>query len=72
MQAGVQYDTGEVHGKRRRGRPKTSYSGNIAKWMGGNMKTIMRYICRQLVRGAARAADHHSWWGPGKEEDMCV
>ena len=35
----------EVHGKRRCGRPKsnmTSHSGNIKKWMGGNVKGIMR------------------------------
>ena len=26
---------GKVHGKRRRGRPKTGYRGNIAKWIHG-------------------------------------
>ena len=33
---------GKVQGKRRRGRPMTPYSGNIAKWVGGNLEPITR------------------------------
>ena len=44
MRAGEVSDTGEMHGKRRRGTPKTSYSGNVAKWMGGSMEEIMRNL----------------------------
>ena len=55
----------KVSGKRRRGRPKTSYSSNITKWISGNMERIMRETqdragWRRLIRCAARAADHHS------------
>ena len=56
---------GKVSGKRRRGRPKTSYSSNITKWMTGSMERITRDTrdraeSRRLIRCAARAADHHS------------
>ena len=30
----------KVFGKRQCGRPKTSHSGNIAKWMGGYIETV--------------------------------
>ena len=51
---------GKVNRKRRRGRPKQSYSGNIAKWTGGSIiEQIMRDSRdrprrRKLVRGAVR------------------
>ena len=56
---------GKVSEKRRRGRPKTSYSSNITKWMCESMERITRDSrdragWRRLVRCAARAADHHS------------
>ena len=57
-------DPGEMSGKRRRGRPETSYSSNITKWMSESMERITRdtrtgsrWMERRLVRGAARAAD---------------
>ena len=58
---------GKVSGKQRRGRPKTSYSSNITKWMTESMERITRITrdraeWRRLVRCAARAANHHSWW----------
>ena len=56
---------GKVSGKRKRGRPKTSYSSNITKWMSESMERITRETRDRdgwirLVRCAARAADHHS------------
>ena len=56
---------GKVSRKRRRGRPKTSHSSNITKWMSENMDRITRETqdragWRRLVRRAARTADHHS------------
>ena len=58
---------GKVSGKRRHGRPKTSYSSNITKWTPESTKRITRETrdrsgWRRLIRCAARAADHHSWW----------
>ena len=58
---------GKVSGKRRRGRPKTSYSSNITKWTSVNTERITRETRDRagwikLIRCAARAADHHSWW----------
>ena len=58
---------GKVSGKRRRGRPKTSYSSNITKWTSESTERITRETrdrtgWRRLIRYAARAADHHSWW----------
>ncbi len=58
---------GKANGKQRRGRPKTSYSSNITKWTSESMErntreTQDRAGWRRLVRCAARAADHHSWW----------
>ena len=58
---------GKVSGKRRRGRPKTSYSSNITKWTSVSTERITRETrdragWRRLIRCAARAADHHSWW----------
>ena len=55
---------GKVSGKRRRGRPKTSYSSNITKWTSVSTERITRETrdhagWRRLVRWAA---DHHSWW----------
>ena len=49
---------------------------NLTKWMGGSMEEIIqgsrdRAIWRRSVRGAARAADHHSGlMGPRKTENM--
>ncbi len=56
---------GKVSGKRRRGRPKTSYSSNITKSTSVSTERITRETrdragWRRLVRCAARAADHHS------------
>ena len=56
---------GKVSGKRRRGRPKTSYSSNITKWTSVSTERITRETrdragWRRLIRCAARAADHHS------------
>ena len=56
---------GKVSGKRRRGRPKTSYSSNITKWTSVGTERITRETrdragWRRLIRCAARAADHHS------------
>ena len=56
---------GKVNGKRRRGRPKTSYSSNITKWTYESTERITRETqhragLRILVRCAAGAADHHS------------
>ena len=56
---------GKVSGKRRRGRPKMSYSSDITKWMNESMERITRDTrdrdeWRRLIRCAARAADHHS------------
>ena len=53
-----------MSGKQRRGRPNTSYSDNIANWLGGSMDEVTRdsrdhAMWRKLVRGAARAVDHH-------------
>ena len=48
---------------------------NITKWMGGSMEEIIqgsgdRATWRRSVRGAARAADHHSGlMGPRKTEN---
>ena len=58
---------GKVSGKRRRGRPNTSYSSNITKWTSVSTERITRETrdragWRKLIRCAARAADHHSWW----------
>ena len=58
---------GKVSGKRRRGRPKTSYSSNITKWTSVSTERITRETrdragWRRLIRCAARAADHHSCW----------
>ena len=57
----------KVLGKRRGGIPTsniimTPRSGNIAKWMGENMKEITRdcAIMGELLRGAAWAAGRHS------------
>ena len=54
---------GKAPGKRRRGRPRTSYSNNITKWMGRTMSEVTRETqdrgrWRGLVRVATRAADH--------------
>ena len=35
-------DQEEVSGKRRRGRPHTSYHSNITKWMSGSVERITR------------------------------
>ena len=56
---------GKVSGKRRRGRPKTSYRSNITKWTSVSTERITRETrdragWRRLIRCAARAADHHS------------
>ena len=56
---------GRVSVKRRRRRPKTSYSSNITKWMSESMERITRDSrdragWRRLVRCAAQVADHHS------------
>ena len=56
---------GKVSGKRRRGRPKTSYSSIITKWSTESMERITsdtrdRDEWRRLIRCAARVADHHS------------
>ena len=56
---------GKVSGKRRRGRPNTSSSSNITKWINESMERITRDTrdrdeWRTLIRCAARAADHHS------------
>ena len=56
---------GKVSGKRRRGRPKTSYSNNITKWTSVSTERITRETrdrtgWRRLIRCAARAADNHS------------
>ena len=56
---------GKVSGKRRGGRPKTSYSSNITKWTSVSTERITRERrdragWRRLIRCAARAADHHS------------
>ena len=61
MRAGEVRDPGEVSRKRRRGRPKTSYSSNITKWMNESMERITRDTrdraeWRRLIRCAARAA----------------
>ena len=58
---------GKVSGRRRHGSPKTSLISNITKWMSESMERITRDTrdrpgWRRLVRCAARAADHHSWW----------
>ena len=58
---------GKVSGKRRRGRPKTSYSSNITKGTSVSTERITRETrdragWRRLIRYAARATDHHSWW----------
>ena len=58
---------GKVSGKRRRGRPKTSYSSNITKWMTESMERITgesrdRAGWRRLIRCEAQVADYHSWW----------
>ena len=55
---------GKVSGKRRRGRPNTSYCSDITKLMSESMERITRDALdragwRRLVRCAARAADHH-------------
>ena len=54
---------GKVSGKRRRGRPKTSYSSNITKWTSESTERITRETrdhagWRRLVRCA-------SWWRLG-------
>ena len=55
---------GKVSGKRRRGRPNTSYSSNITKWKSESMERIPRNTLNRAewrrLRCAARAADHHS------------
>ena len=56
---------GNVSGKRRCGRPKTSYSSDITKWTYVSTERITRETrdragWRRLVQCAARAADYHS------------
>ena len=56
---------GKLSGKRRRGRPKMSYSSNITKWTSVSTERIAsetrdRAGWRRLIRCAARTADHHS------------
>ena len=56
-----------MNGKRRRGRPNMPYSSNITHWMSESMEQITRDSSdrvglRRLVRCAARADDHQSWW----------
>ena len=67
MRAGEVRDPGESEreAEEGRGRPKTSYSSNITKWMNERMERITRDTrdrdeWRRLIRCAARAADHHS------------
>ena len=64
VRTGEVCDLGEVNGKRRHGRPMTSYSSNITKWTSESMARITRETRdgAGVVRYAARAADHHSWW----------
>ena len=57
---------GEVSGKRRRGRPKTSHSSNITKWMNESIRYganneghTDRDEWKRLIRCAVRAANHH-------------
>ena len=68
----VQTNRKRKSGKRRHGRPKTSHNSNITKWMSENRERITRDTrdrdeWRRLVRYAARAADHHSWWDRERE-----
>ena len=51
-----------VNEKRRLGRHKTSYSGNITELMADGMEQISRDRAgwRRLVRCVTRAADHYS------------
>ena len=63
---------GKVSGNPRRGRPMTSYSSNITKWMNESMYRITRDTrdrdeWRRLIQCAARGADHHSWWDRERE-----
>ena len=55
-------DSGEVNGKRRHGRHKTSYRINMTKWMTESMEQILRDRTGlgRSVRCATQAADHHS------------
>ena len=54
VRAGEVCDSGEVNGKRRLGRHKTSYSSNIRTWMAESMEQISRDCAgwRRLVRCA--------------------
>ena len=53
MRAGEECESGRVHGKRQLGSPKTSYIGNITKWMVGVWKKS------RLIRGIA--LDGEDW-----------
>ncbi len=66
----------KVSGKRRRGRPKTSYSNNFTQWMSESMDRITRETrdragWRRLVRCAAWAAGRHSWWDRERRRPAC-
>ena len=54
---------GKVHGKQWSDGPKTSYSGNMAKWIGGNVVATMAVDgYKVLVQDAARVIGHHLLW----------